>query len=249
MNNIIELRDIILKHDKIDISQYNANFLNRRLEYRSKIYGLSVQEYIDHIERDESERKLFLKSLSINVTEFFRDKDVFDRFAELVNGYKRVNICSIGCATGEEPYTIAMITKSLEIDCKITAIDISYNAIRQASIARYPKITINKIPKNMLKYFDVDTKFIYIKPDIKKMVKFEVRDVFTLSLNTIYDFIFCRNMLIYFDSVKKNILIKRFHEMLKYNGYLILGKSEILLGDISKKFTCADLQRRIYRKV
>ncbi len=248
MNELLELRDIILKHTKIDLSQYNECFIKRRLGYRLKVTRLSIRQYLNLVRENSSERDDFLRSLSINITEFFRDIDVFKTFSMLLSSYKKVNICSIGCATGEEPYTIAMVASNLNIDCKITAIDINPNAIRHAMTARYPKMAIEKIPNNMLKYFSVDDEYAYVKGEIKSMINFNIGDIFTSRPNSMYDFVFCRNMLIYFDKNKKTKLVSKFYDILNHNGYLILGKSEALLGDIMKLFACIDIQRKIYKK-
>ncbi len=252
MNELSQLRDILLEHTGIDLHAYNINFIKRRLEYRLNAKRLSLKDYLSSLENDSKEIDELLKSLSINVTEFFRDIDVFSYFGEILRSIKKasVNIWSAACATGEEPYTISMIATDANKDCKIIATDINRYSIEYAIKGIYPNSSLRKIPPYMLKYFTkYDDHSYAIKEEVKKRVRFEVGDIFRITHKERFDFIFCRNTMIYFSSDKKGLLLKRFHEKLEDGGYLVIGKSEALLGESLKLFRCINPQARFYKRL
>ncbi len=246
------LREILLANSDIDISYYSKSFVMRRVTLRMNIYHVKdYNEYIKILKNDKREVNELIKELSINVTEFFRDKDVFDHFATLLKCYSNANILSIGCATGEEPYSIALIARSNGVICNIVAYDINRNAINYAIQGCYNLKSIKNIPPHMLNtYFDTDGKNYYIKKEIKDMVRFEVKDITkidTRHFKNVYDFIFCRNMLIYIDNSIKDTLISNICNAIKVGGYLIIGKSESILT--SNNLECINIKTKIYRRV
>ncbi|MEM4398763.1 MAG: CheR family methyltransferase, partial [Candidatus Nitrosocaldus sp.] len=172
------LRDIIKARAGIDISCYSKSFIARRLEFRMNSCNIKdYNEYIRLLERSD-EIKIFATNLSINVTEFFRDPDVFARFRDLLKGYNNVRIWSVGCASGEEPYTIAIIAKDNGIRCSILASDISKDAIAHVRNGLYSSRSVRNVPKDILeKYFTTTGNGYIVKKEIKDMVTSEVRDV------------------------------------------------------------------------
>ncbi|MEM4348815.1 MAG: protein-glutamate O-methyltransferase CheR [Candidatus Nitrosocaldus sp.] len=241
------LRDIIRDRVGIDISYYSTSFIARRIEFRMNI--CNIRDYTDYLRLLEytDEIKEFVANLSINVTEFFRDPDVFDRFKELLKGYSNARIWSVGCASGEEPYTIAIIAKDNGVRCSILASDISKNAIEYAKKGLYQSKSVRNVPKDILaRYFTLTGDGYAVRSDVKDMVTFEVRDV-TRCINTgPFDFIFCRNMLIYMNDVSKATIINNICNAMKPNSYLILGKSEYIHN--CSMLSCIDTKTKIYIK-
>lgn len=245
------LRDILLTNCSIDISYYSKSFVMRRVSARMNISHLKdYSEYIKMLKSSSREVNELVKELSINVTEFFRDADVYDHFASILKGYSSADILSIGCASGEEPYSIAMIAKESNVRCRIVAYDVNKNAIEYAKQGCYTLKSLKNIPLHMLKYFDTDGKNYYIKKEVKEMVRFEVKDVTRVDFNfskPIYDFIFCRNMLIYFDGNVRDRLIDSICNALKVGGYLIIGKAESILT--SNRLECTNIRTKVYRRI
>ncbi len=243
------LRDIIKARTGIDISCYSTSFISRRLEYRMNSYNIKDhKEYIRLLE-DGDELNIFIANLSINVTEFFRDPDVFDRFRDILKGHNNVRIWSVGCASGEEPYTIAIIAKNDGVRCSILASDISKKAIAYARDGVYSSKSLRNIPRDILeRYFMATTNGYIVKKEIRDMVTFEVRDVTRSVPEGDFDFIFCRNMLIYMDHVNRNRVLSNICNVLKQNGYLILGKSEYISNHNALSLSCIDTRTKIYRK-
>ena len=246
------LREILLANGDIDISYYSKSFVMRRIAFRMSICkAKDYSEYIKILKNNKREIKELIKELSINVTEFFRDRDVFDHFFTLLKCYSNANILSIGCATGEEPYSIALIAKSNGIRCNIVAYDVSKNAIEYAKQGCYSFKSVKNVPQQMLNtYFNINSENYCIKQEIKDMVRFEIRDITKMDFsyfNCIYDFIFCRNILIYIDNSIKDRLINSICNAMKIGGYLIIGKSESILT--SNSLECINVRTKIYRRV
>lgn len=243
------LRDILLTNCSIDISYYSRSFVMRRVSARIKMHNLKdYSEYIKMLKSNSREVNELVKELSINVTEFFRDLDVYEHFASIIKGYSGADILSIGCATGEEPYSIAITAREYNIKCRIVAYDVNKNAIEYAKQGCYTIKSLKNMPLHMLKYFDTDGKNYYIKKEVKDMVRFEVKDVTKVDFSKpIYDIIFCRNMLIYFDDNVRNRLIDSICNALKVGGYLIIGKAESILT--SNRLECTNIRTKVYRRI
>ncbi|MFN4337329.1 MAG: CheR family methyltransferase [Candidatus Nitrosocaldus sp.] len=251
------LREIIKTRAGVDISCYSTSFIARRLECRMNACNIKDhKEYIRLLELECSDEiNIFVASLSINVTEFFRDPDVFDRFRDILRGYNynyncnNVKIWSVGCASGEEPYTIAIVAKSSGVRCSILASDISKDAIAYAMNGVYSSKSLKNVPKDILeRYFTATTNGYMVRKEIRDMVTFEVRDVTNSAPEGYFDFIFCRNMLIYMDYTNRNRIMSNICSVLKQNGYLILGKSEYISNN-NLPLSCVDTRTKIYRKI
>ncbi|MCS7142065.1 MAG: protein-glutamate O-methyltransferase CheR [Candidatus Nitrosocaldus sp.] len=245
--NYTRLRSIIRSRTGIDIVCYSRSFITRRLEFRMN--ACNIKDYDDYLRLLEhsDEVKVFTAHLSINVTEFFRDPDVFARFADLLKDYDNARIWSVGCASGEEPYTIAIIAKENGIRCSILASDINRDAIERAKNGLYPFKSIRNVPKDILaRYFMMTDGGYLVRRDVKDMVTFEIRDVTGSMPTGSFDFIFCRNMLIYMDAQSKETIIGNICNALKRHGYLILGKSEYV--NYPAVLSCIDNKTKIYRK-
>lgn len=244
----------VFKNSHLDITRYKIEFLKRRISRRMQIKEiLDFNKYLHILETDQSELKFLFESLSINVTSFFRDTEVFNALRAIiipkilsnVETEKMINIWSAGCASGEEPYSIAILLNDvLELSKKIgisksiavhvTATDINKKAIDFAQNGKYQSkflehLSIDLKNKYFVKHEVRNNSEYEIISQIKNMINFETMDVLSSPENK-YDVIFCRNVLIYYDKVAQELLLKKFHNCLKNDGYLILGSDEILIG-------------------
>ncbi|NIA23408.1 MAG: hypothetical protein GWP03_04540 [Proteobacteria bacterium] len=243
-----------------DFSQYKEKPFKRRVRVILRKYKLtSVEELIKYLDRNKDDYKSLIKTITINVTEFFRNSEVFYQFndilkSDLRKGYK-YRILSAGCATGEEPYSIAFLFEKLKeehyIKYKVDAMDIDRDALNKAIKGEYPIEELNSIPEHLRKYVKINEKSITIKDSVKANVEFKLENLYENNYNfgTTYDFIFCRNVFIYFSRNLQLKILNNFYSILNAEGYLILGKVETLAQNFKDKFKMIDLRNRIYRKL
>jgi chemotaxis protein methyltransferase CheR len=249
-----------------DTDQYNNSFLVRRLHSRLVALKMSsYKKYIHLIETSPNERKLLAQELTIHVTNFFRDRSMWSLFTELVLpelirqkreiSSKKIDILSAGSSTGEEPISIAIClhealgNSAKNWNIKILGVDIDAESIEKAHQGIYDEISFKETPQFLIaKYFDkIDERNYTPKKFIKDNITYRKYDVFNLSSGS-FDVIFCRNTVIYFDLKAKSTLYENFYKMLNNNGFLIIGKTEILHGRARDMFQVFDDVERIYVK-
>ena len=188
----------------------------------------------------------FLDVLTINETSFFRNKPQLDLFQysilpEIISKKRMKNdftlkIWSAGCSTGQEPYTIAIILNELMTDIKgwkvsILASDLSMTALEAAQQGAYPREKMEGVEASHLrKYFTEKDEHFYAKDELKRLVIFDFHNLMYDNGFSNLDVIFCRNVLIYFDSQTQKQVIETFHQCLAPKGYLFLGHAESLQG-------------------
>lgn len=236
--------DFINKQRGLDLSSYRENFFLRRLRVRMLATKIEeVKDYIRLIQNSPEEFNLFLDALSINVTEFFRDIDVFDAFAKFVvpevikrkeaSGNKVIRIWSAACAYGQEPYSLAILMKEALGDrkdflVKILGTDIDEEALTKADQGIYACGDFKKVRKDIIeKYFvSADNNNYRVCDEIRRMVKFEKFNLIKDPPLKFMDIIFCRNVMIYFSHQQQDELFRKFAQALHSNGYLVIGKVE-----------------------
>ncbi len=249
------------------ISSFKKNYVKRRLYIRATALNCkSIEEYFQLINSSREELKTFERILTVNVSYFFRNPDTFEVLREKVipdvirkkieRGEKFIKILSIGCASGEEPYSVAITLKEyFQEDLKtvkpyILGIDFDSDSITFGRIGVYDEQRLIYMPELLIKkYFDkIDSKRYEIKDEIKKMVILMQEDVFKKELKRYWDIIICRNMLIYVDIKTQEQLLKKIYSVCIEGGYLVLGKSESLWGSLRSMFTPVFPKERIYMK-
>jgi chemotaxis protein methyltransferase CheR len=164
-------------------------------------------------------------------------------------------VWSAGCASGEEPYTIAITfaeaANSLQgFSGKIIATDFSSKALETARAGRYDMQRLANVPDEILaRYFTRQPDGMYeVSPKLRSMIEFDTSNLSTMAAPAQMDAIFCRNVLMYFDKDMQNKILAKFHQSLKQGGYFILGQSEAIMGESSKLFETVMGRERIYRK-
>jgi chemotaxis protein methyltransferase CheR len=263
-NGLKEILCFILDHKGIDVSNYRKSFLLRRIRLRLLATNVKdYREYIELLKKDDNEFNLFLDKLSINVTEFFRDPDVFTAFKrqvlpEIIQrkqacGNHNLRIWSSACASGEEPYSIAILMQEALGDrhnfaLRIWASDIDAQVLEKAKKGEYPQASLQKIAPHILKkYFTPAGEGFYrLNDTIRQMVKFQAHNIFHEPPFKWLDVIFCRNVMIYLDRSQTKELFIKFNRLLNPKGYLVLGKVEMLWE--KDLFTPVDLKEKIYQK-
>lgn len=261
------LKSFLYKRGFSSISSYKEKYLTRRIIIRiRKRECNSFEDYYNILLKDEKEVSHLKKTLSVNVTEFFRDSDTWDAFRTLLRSYinskhnsSSLRIWSAGCAVGPEPYSIAMTvhhvlgSRNLQYNVKIYATDFNEELLQIARRGIYEGEIIDNIPIDYnTKYLDViGAKGRRVKYSIRRMVDFGYLDLITSQfMFKNLDIIFCRNVLIYLDKEIQEVIMSKFHQNLVPGGYLILGRTELLHPKLreSDSFTTYDLKHRIYKK-
>lgn len=217
-------------------------------------------EYAKLLESDSTESSILFKSFSINVTEFYRDSFVWECMSskiipQILKNNRTLQVWSAGCASGEEPYSLAILLKEL-IDTKnvkfnIIATDISADAINRAKKGHYPSQSLkNLTPSVIAKYFAPINNGTYeITESIKQLVTFQQGDIISSPTEHV-NLITCRNVLIYYDKPAQELVFKKFHKTLNDDGYLVIGQDETMMGVASSKsFSCILPRERIYSKL
>ena len=240
-----KVRDIIYSKTGIYIPESKVYFLKKRIENRLKELELqSAEDYIKYLhffDKTGREVQNLINLVTVNETYFFREFPQLQAFAEHClpevarkAPHKKIEILSAGCSTGEEPYTLSIILMEMLDSARnfeITAIDIDENALEKAKKGIYNERSVKDVPKIYLeKYFDVLKSGYAVKPVVKKNVKFKKVNLFdTRSLSMLgkdFDFIFCRNVLIYFSDDSRRKVVESFYNMMVPGGYIFLGHSE-----------------------
>ena len=253
----------LAKHFDLDISNYKPSFLNRRITIR--MYSLNcqtVQEYFSYIENNESEITTLLESFSINVTEFFRDKQVFDFFQSAIlpkiKKQKRsfpIRILSLGCATGEEVYSIAItLLKQSFVDkntnFSVTGVDRNKIAIEFAKSGIYPESALKNINDIDLQSFFINNQDMFaVDESVKTKTSFYQQDIFDFSSPIKFDCVFFRNVMIYFDRKNHLQIFEKIYDQLTPSGFLVLGTAETVTGPTAKLFEPYDIPNRVFVKI
>ncbi len=244
----------------IFLTPAKKELLKSRLMKRLRQKSLdSFKEYYDYVtQRDTTGEELvnMLDCISTNLTEFFREAAHFQFLSEKAipallenkrkKHEKRVRVWSAGCSTGEEPYSISMVLAEqvqprCEWDVKILATDISTRVLKKAMEGVYTKDQLRSVSLQLInsyfnKRIDNNKGYYHIDTCLKNMIAFRRLNLTdeTFPFKGQFDFIFCRNVMIYFDKQTQSELISKFYKHLAPDGYLFIGHSESLAGTNNK---------------
>ncbi len=257
-----KIKKRVIDKTGFDLSYFKPTFLSRRISVRMKVLNITNgSEYADLLKSESDEILSLYDSISINVTKFFRDNQVWNTFSKnivpkLFDGEinKTIRIWSAGCATGEEPYSIAIMLqeflKDRNYEIKIIATDINSHFLTEAKKGVFSISALQNLNSNLIeKYFSNSGRDQYIvNKKIKAMITFQLGDIGTHPVSYL-DVVFCRNLLIYYNSNAQDLILNKFYKVIKENKFLILGMDESLLGNKnSKNFIPLFPRERIYQK-
>jgi two-component system, chemotaxis family, CheB/CheR fusion protein len=261
---LLEILTLIEQHTPLNFTDYKRPTIIRRIVIRmtqNKI--ITLAGYIDFLKANPSEINILAKEFLISVTKFFRDKEAFEVIKEKVIPEITENkllvdtlkIWVVGCATGEEAYSLAIlimehlteIKKNLEV--KIFASDIDKAALLHAAKGVYAENITKDVSEERLNKFFVkqDNKY-KVRDNIRKMIIFADHDIVKQPPYGKIDLISCRNLLIYINPLLQKKILTSLHFCLNLGGYLFLGPSESL-GDLKKSFTEIDKKWKIYKNI
>lgn len=261
------LRSILKGGGNVNLNLYKDPYVGRRIQVRMRAtQAASTEEYLDFAENNPVEYKKLVAALTINVTRFFRNEETFSKIRELVipgiirnhheRGGHRINVLSVGCSTGEEPYSIAILfldhfqKMGQSSDLRVIGTDIDKRVLFHALKGIYDPEKVSDIPKDILKqYFVATNKGYQIAPEVRSRVIFIKKDILSYKMYSRFDLILSRNILIYFLRSYQEIIVESFHRQLVKGGFLVLGRAESLVGRTRQLFEPVSIADRIYRKI
>jgi chemotaxis protein methyltransferase CheR len=252
-DNLFEqFSELVYRECGINLHSGKKSLLQARLNKRLRATGINTYDnYYGFLVSNEDPEEIvnFLDCISTNLTYFFREQQHFDFLKGILPEYidlrlkqksNRIRIWSAGCSTGEEPYSLAMcvlahVSDRMNIDIKILATDISTRVlgIAKKGVYRFDKLK-SLSPEYRNRFFRKKTgssEEYEILDQIKSLVTFSrlnLKDVYPFKGP--FDFVFCRNVMIYFDKQTQESLVNRIAGYLAPGGYLFVGHSESLMG-------------------
>ncbi len=263
------ISEIVYRHCGINLHDGKRELVRARIAKRLRLTGYeSATDYLDAVlaQPEGEEFTQLIDCLSTNLTSFFRENGHFQYLVESFlpellerkrkAGVKRIRGWSAGCSTGQEPYSLAMellgaTDEGRSWDIRVLATDISTKVLRTAEQGQYDKSRVETVPPDRrVKYMrriEVNGNVVYqMSPEVRKVIRFAYLNLMEpWPFDGRFDFIFCRNVMIYFDKPTQEKLVNRFWDSLEEKGLLFTGHSESLTG-VAHKFRY--VQPTIYAK-
>ena len=260
------LMDKITRDSGFRCASYKDKCLRRRIAVRMRAKGAyTPHEYAGVLDTDPREYERLLRSLTVNVTKFFRNPETYAAIEKKVipelwsSSSNGIRVWSAGCASGEEPYSVAILfhkhahdTKSVDrletVD--VLGTDIDDEVLGEAERGFYAESALTDTPLRLHeRYFPQVAGLRTMLPDVRKLVRFQNDDLLAFSPPVSeLQLVLCRNVIIYFEREAQDKLFAEFHRVLAPGGFLVLGKVETLLGDARSLFTPISARERIFRK-
>ena len=243
---------------------YKDRCLRRRISVRMRARGVhTFADYSRLLEEDALEYDLLLDALTINVTKFFRNVETWRALAPWIEGLWKarrgeVRAWSAGCASGEEPYTMAVALAetarrlgqpALLGRARVDATDIDRASLERTRAPAYPEAAFTEMPAELVhRYFTPEPPRRPV-PELQRIVRVLKHDLTSEPAPAApYDLIVCRNVVIYFDRPMQERLFTLFADTLAPGGLLLLGKVETLFGPARDRFRLEEPRERIYQK-
>ena len=243
-------------------ASYKEKCVRRRIAVRMRARGVhTFEEYGQVLDRDRHEYDLLLDALTINVTKFFRNPETFaaiDREivpALYARAEPQLRIWSAGCASGEEPYSLAMLMHRYAIAqgkrfdrVDVLGTDLDRASLAAAERATYLESTLADTPVELRQmYFPLQPPY-RIPREVHARVQFRRHDLLREPFPESQHLIVCRNVIIYFDRATQEQLFERFAAALLPGGFLVLGRVETLFGPARSMFAPVDNRERLFRR-
>lgn len=225
--------------------RYLRRNIRRRLLHRLDALGLaSLEEYREVLHSEEKEFQIFYNLLTVTISRFFRNRRTYERLRsdvipDLIDRGRMLRVWSIGCASGEEPYSLAILwdayfrDKYPDTKPLIIATDIDRDCLERAEKGIYEKGSLRELPKELFdKYFGHERCHFALNEGIKRTVEFRFHDILREEPFKGNNLILCRNLAFtYFCPEIQKKVIDNIHTGLEPGGYLIIGRKEVLPGN------------------
>lgn len=262
--SLSKIADILRNKTGNDFHGYKQNTFLRRVQRRMQVTQIGdITHYVDLLRADKDEAQHLFNDLLIGVTEFFRDirefevlqHEVMPRICEGKQTGQPIRIWVLGCATGEEAYSIGILAREYiaTLDqppqVQIFATDIDGRALAVARAGRYrTNIAANLTPERLARWFVREGDTYCVVKELREMCIFSQHNVIKDAPFSKLDLVSCRNLLIYLNAELQNRVIPLFHFALLPGGFLFLGSSENVTRH-PKLFTPVDRRARIFRRL
>lgn len=244
-----------------DFSNYKRPTLLRRIARSLQAHGLEdIPAYLDLLREKPGEVQFLVKNLLINVTNFFRDKEAFEslekkvipRLFENKTGKDNVRVWSVGCASGEEAYSLAILLSEYAEGLtdppklQVFGTDVDEDAIFEARANRYPEtIEADVSPERLKRFFVVEGGRYRLTKALREMVLLAPHSILRDPPFSRLDMVVCRNLLIYLNRETQDKVLQIFHFALNHGGHLFLGSAESAESQAAI-FAAVDKKQRIY---
>ena len=260
--------EALLAHIKnsrgFDFSGYKRAGLMRRVRKQMESVEVgSYSDYVDYLEVHPDEFERLFDTILINVTSFFRDtaswdflrEDVLPRLLTAKGQKEPIRLWSAGCASGQEPYSLAMLLaealgpERFRRQVKIYATDVDEQALAQARAGAYSGREMQSVPDALRdKYFEREEDTYVFQREMRRALIFGRHDLMQDAPISRIDLLACRNTIMYFNAEVQARIINRFHFAVSDNSFLFLGKAEMMFTHASL-FVPLDLKRRVFQKL
>lgn len=258
-----EVVRILQSRRAFDLGSYKDRCIKRRIASRVRAKGLnSSAHYVELLDTDNDEVDALLAVLTIHVSHFFRNPSTFRMLEDKVlpelietvrqSGHKTLKIWSVGCSSGEEPYSLALLLHEMQtddIEISILGTDISLPILERAAAGEYDAQRLAEVPDEVReRYFErLESTRFRLKDEIRQLVEFRQHDVLKETDCPPADLILCRNVMIYFSREEQSKILERFARSLGPDRFLVLGRAETLVGSVRHMFRSEYPIERIYR--
>jgi chemotaxis protein methyltransferase CheR len=264
-------KEIKQRYD-VDLNSFTNTLLITKINKRMSSLGITVQQtYLDFFRKAPDEAIILLQEIGINVSSFFRNPLVYSILEQHIlpaiieakrkKGINEIRVWSAGCASGEEPYSIAILLHQLLKDVikqwqiHIFATDIDQEILNKASRGVFSRAKLLDTRLGICdEYFTCMGEKYTLKPVIRQMVNFSFDDLISsekiappASIFGSFDLVLCRNVMIYFNNSAKKVALRKFIKTLTSKSYLVLGESEWIEESEKSAFMKIDLENRIYK--
>jgi chemotaxis methyl-accepting protein methylase len=219
-------------------------------------------QYLGRVKEDPEERNRLAETFTVTISRFFRDRDVFARMegsvipSILERGQKELRAWSIGCASGEEPYSLALLWKEKfqhrwpEVRFVVLATDVDEGLLKRAQQGRYKGSSVREVPEDLRgNAFSLENGFFVLTQAIRQSVEFKRHDMLREGPFPGMDVVFCRNLAFtYFSKERQKDVLKKISMSLNQGGYLCIGKTENLPLMYPTLFIPIYPKERVYQK-
>ena len=263
---LTEIGSILEIRRNFSMSVYKDKCMKRRVAIRMRSCRcLDTAAYCHLLRHSEQELDLLKKTLTIHVSQFFRNPSMFEKLQTMVLPYlfqeaAFEKVChrfwSLGCAGGEEAYSLAIILREyfarelLQAPAEIRAVDIDDDILLAAIKAEYNEDRLKDLPVSIKeRYFVPNGSRMQLTANVREMVTFHQQNIMAVETFEPCQMVLCRNTLIYFTRPEQEKILRGIAHILPAGGILVLGKSETLVGDARKHFITVCPVERIYRRL
>ena len=245
------LTEKISRERGVSCGSYKDRCLKRRIAVRMRARSVhTYEDYAKVLDQDAHEYQELLDALTINVTKFFRNVETWNALRPYLDALARLRprlrVWSAGCASGEEPYTIAVLLAEVDVPGVIDATDVDRLSLERTLQAKYPEAAFSEMPANLKRRYFRDGQPL---DAVRTLVRVRAHDLTREPPpQPPYDLIVCRNVVIYFERQAQERLFQVFVDALAPGGVLLLGKVETLFGPARERLKLVDPRERIYTK-